>query len=360
MQPLTQRDRYVPLDILRGLALFGVLLVNLLTIFRVSLFAHIAGTDLPDDAAGRIISTITAVFLEFKAFTLFSFLFGAGIAVQMERLSSRGGATVFLLRRFLVLLAIGIVHLVLIWNGDILTLYAVSGLLAIPLLRLPNLAMAIAGVVLIWFSYVGTLPIHFPNMQALQKHALEANSVYAGGSYVEIFAFRWRETKEFMGPLLLLTLPQTLGLNLLGAAAWRSNLLTARRNLWLPTFLVSAAIGAAGSLLHIRLVANVSLAITYAAAVLLWIPKAPLLAAGGQMALTNYLAQSLVFCLIFYGYGLGQFGRLGVVTTTAGGIVFYLAQLIFSRWWLDRFQFGPVEWLWRSLTYERRQPMRKR
>ena len=138
MQPLPQADRYLPLDILRGLALFGVLLVNLLTLFRVSLFAHITGSDAPGDDAGRIISTLVSLLLEFKAFTLFSFLFGIGVAVQVERVSSRASAANFLLRRFLVLLVIGLTHLLLIWNGDILTLYAVCGLLVIPVLRLPT------------------------------------------------------------------------------------------------------------------------------------------------------------------------------------------------------------------------------
>lgn len=97
------------------------------------------------------------------------------------------------------------------------------------------------------------------------------------------------------------------------------------------------------------------LAFAYAAAVLLWIPTAPLLAAGGRMALTNYLTQSFVFSFVFFSYGLGLFGRLTLLPCVIGGAVFYLAQLVLSRWWLRHFYFGPVEWLWRSLTYGKRQ-----
>ena len=154
-----------------------------------------------------------------------------------------------------------------------------------------------------------------------------------------------------------MTLPKTLGVILLGVAAWRSDPLTKRRNLLPLIFVISATAGIAGTALHMDLAAHVPLAFAYAAAVLLWIPNAPLLAAGGQMALTNYLTQSVVFSLVFYGFGLGQFGRLQVLPVTAAGIAFYLAQLAFSRWWLRSFHFGPVEWLWRSLTYGRRQPM---
>ena len=82
-------------------------------------------------------------------------------------------------------------------------------------------------------------------------------------------------------------------------------------------------------------------------------------AAAGQMALTNYLTQSLMLGLIFYGYGLGLFGRLAPAPVFAFGIAFYAAQLSISQWWLRRYRFGPVEWIWRSMTYGRRQPMRR-
>ncbi len=357
MQPLAQKDRYAPLDILRGLALFGVLLVNLLTVFRVSLFAHITGSDAPADAAGRLISAIVSMLIEFKAFTLLSFLFGAGVAIQMDRASNRAGAERFLLRRFLVLLVIGLIHLLLIWNGDILTLYGLCGLLLIPFLRLPTALIAVAGAVLILVSHFGGLPIEFPATHTLHTQAAEAARVYADGGFVEILVFRWTETRNFILPLLLLTLPKTLGVMLLGLASWRSDLLTGRRDLWPPILVVSAAIGITGTALHLDLAAHVPLAFAYAAAVLLWIPSAPLLAAGGQMALTNYLTQSIVFCFVFYGYGLGQFGRIGVLPAAAAGIAFYLVQLVFSRWWLRRFRFGPAEWFWRSCSYGRRQPM---
>jgi protein-S-isoprenylcysteine O-methyltransferase Ste14 len=232
----------------------------------------------------------------------------------------------------------------------------VCGLLLIPILRLPTASIAVTGAVLIVYSYLGVIPIHLPTMESFQAQAAAATRVYAEGSFVQILAFRWRETNNFIVPLLLLTLPRTLGVILLGVAAWRSNLLTTHRNFWAPILLVSGTIGIVGTALHSDLAAHVPLAFAYAAAVLLWIPRAPLLAAGGQMALTNYLTQSVVFSLVFYGFGLGYFGRLGVASTTAAGLAFYLVQLVFSRWWLLRFHFGPAEWLWRSLTYGRRQP----
>ena len=353
MKPMSSADRHVPLDTLRGLALAGVLLVNLLTLFRVSLFSHIAGTDASAEPAGRLIASFVHTFLEFKAYTLFAFLFGAGVAVQIERISLHHSATRFLLRRFVILLFIGLIHLLLIWNGDILTLYAICGLLLIPALRLPTLLMAIAGAGLILVS----LPVAFPSTQALALHGAAATHAYSTGSFVQILVFRWHETNRLMLPLLFMTLPKTVGIMLLGAAAWRSKLLTDRRRLWLPIFIIGSTIGLTGTLLHLDFAAHVPLALAYAAAMLRWVPNSPLLAAGGQMALTNYLTQSIVFCLVFYGYGLGQFGRLEVLPTAAAGLAFFIAQLAFSRWWLRHFHFGPGEWVWRSLTYGQRQPL---
>jgi uncharacterized protein len=108
----------------------------------------------------------------------------------------------------------------------------------------------------------------------------------------------------------------------------------------------------------------IPLAFAYAATLLLWSTRpqertAGLLAAAGRMAFTNYIVDSIVFGFLFYGYGFGLFGRLGSAVAALIGIALYIAQLYLSRWWLARFHFGPLEWLWRSMTYGRRQPMRK-
>jgi uncharacterized protein len=111
--------------------------------------------------------------------------------------------------------------------------------------------------------------------------------------------------------------------------------------------------------------AYVPLALAYAAGLFLWLdparpgPLARPFAAAGQMALTNYLTQSVVLSFLFYGYGLGLFGRLGPAEAALIGAALYAAQLALSRAWLRRFRFGPAEWLWRSLTYGRLQPMRR-
>ncbi|MGH6608692.1 MAG: DUF418 domain-containing protein, partial [Burkholderiaceae bacterium] len=151
LQPVT--ERVVALDALRGAALLGVLLVNLEVGFRVSLFQQMLT---PHTHAGWInyaVDLLIAWVFEFKAFTLFSFLFGAGVGVQTERAAAHQHQPArFLARRFAVLLVIGLGHMLLIWNGDILTLYAVCGLLLIPLVAIPARWLAVLGLAVIVLS----------------------------------------------------------------------------------------------------------------------------------------------------------------------------------------------------------------
>jgi plasmid maintenance system killer protein len=145
-QPTASDERYVALDVLRGLALFGVLLINLHTLFRVSLFEHILHFHTEPGTWNHVADVLLAGLLETKAVSLFSLMFGIGSAIQAERAAARGvNVTRFLVRRYLVLLALGLCHWCLIWNGDILTLYAVCGLLIVPFMRLPAWMLAVLG-----------------------------------------------------------------------------------------------------------------------------------------------------------------------------------------------------------------------
>jgi uncharacterized protein len=342
--------------VLRGLALFGVLLVNLDGAFRVSLFEHILHT--PTDATSVLIAAV----LEFKALAIFSFLFGVGTAIQAERAGPRGiGVGRFLTRRFAVLIGLGLVHMLLIWNGDILVLYGVCGLLLLPLRRLPPLALALCGVALILLPHVISVPIPFPSVPVMTARAALATRIYSIGSFTEIVTLRWSEV-PFIVPLYFSVLPQTSGLMVCGAAAWRSGVLREperHRTLLLAAAIVAGALGAATR-------EPIPLACCYAACVLLWITPARAtgiaapFAALGRMAFTNYLAQSVILGFIFYSYGLGLFGRLSPAAGAAIGVAIYAAQLVFSVAWLRRYRFGPAEWLWRALSYGRVPPMRHR
>ncbi len=369
---------------MRGFALFGVLLVNLLYFFRVSLFERILVFHTNPGWVNHAIDLLVAEFLEFKAFGLFSLTFGIGVAIQAERAQRRAdGIALFLARRFFILLAFGICHLVFVSNVDILTLYAVCGLLIIPLLRLPAAVLALAGLSAAYLpSWFPRGPM-LPPRAVLHAHAVAAARMYSQGSFGAELTFRWRETQHLIAPLLIGSAQRTFGLMLLGVALWRLGVVREpgryRRVLW-TVCLGGGIIGLLNTAADVLsqssgrpsgfasplkvFGSDLPLVLAYAAGLLAWRPSARAglwtapVAAAGRMALSNYLTQSLIFAMVFYGYGFGLFGRLDTATAAILGVALYLGQLWFSGWWLKRYSFGPFEWVWRSLTYGYRQPMR--
>jgi uncharacterized protein len=371
--PLLPSERIDALDVLRGLALFGVLAINLVTAFRVSIFEQFlseAGATSPLD---RAVEAFLLLAVDMKAFAVFSLLFGVGLAIQFERLEGNPHRTLLLTRRLLVLLAIGLLHLFLIWNGDILTEYALAGFVVLPFLFGPRWLLAAAGLLFLGlYLAMPLLPpvVAFPDAGWMRQHVAEARQIYGSGTFSEILAFRIQEVPAIL-PLHIFVFPRTVALFLFGAFAWRTGILrraAANKQLLFRIAAVGIAVGTGLTFATRSEVLSglgpVLLALGYAAGiiaivnlprgrrVLAW--AAPL----GRMAFTNYLAQSVIFGWIFYGYGLGLFGRLGVAAALASGIAVYAAQAAFSTWWLRHYWYGPVEWLWRTLMYGVPQPMR--
>jgi len=361
--PLVPANRLVELDILRGLALFGVMAINLVFEFRVSIFEQFLPLNEIASPLDRAVEAFLDRAITLKAFALFSLLFGAGLAIQFERLPVKR-RVVLLLRRLVVLLAIGLLHMTLIWNGDILTEYALAGLLALPFLFGPTWLLATSGLLFLGLyltPYLSQL-VPLPDTSSMAHHVLDARSVYATGSFSEVLSFRLGELRA-IAPLHVWIFPRTIALFLLGAFIWRTGVVQrASDNRWILFGVALAAvmvtIGAG------RELATVTLAFAYGASIIGLAstqPGSKLLgwaAPLGRMAFTNYLAQSLIFSWVFYGYGFGLFGQVGASAALAFGVVVYVVQVFFSRWWLLRYSFGPVEWLWRTLMYGRAQPMK--
>jgi len=304
----------------------------------------------------------------------------------VERMQLRGAAAIspFLLRRFGVLLGLGLCHMFLIWDGDILCLYAICGFVLIPMVRLPTaflVALGVAAIALTFAPFTGAL---IPSEGAMRAHAVTATRIYAQGTFGQIFELRWREIWSFIVPLLVNAFPKTLGLMMLGLAARHSGVLknTAQHRVFLASIFVGlTALGAIATTLIfisaasqkptplppmlLEVLSYVPLGLGMTAGLALWLswprtgPIVSLFAAAGQMALTNYLTQSILFSLVFYGFGLGLFGKLAPAPTAGIAIAVFAAQMFVSRAWLRRHRFGPVEWLWRSMTYQRLQPMKR-
>ena len=376
-------DRLTSIDTLRGLALFGVLLVNLVSEFRVSIFQQFLPKDGPSPLQDRIVETFVSLALEMKAFALFSFIFGIGLAVQFERLSRLGNAYLLLIRRLVVLLILGLIHLLFIWNGDILTEYAIAGLLVLPFLSAPSRVIA-AGFIMALAFYVTmpmmSLPISWPDLDTLQRHVAQANIAYTKGNLVDVWRFSIHELPLLL-PLHIWIFPRTIALFLFGIFVWRAGVLQRQeqyRKLMLTVacggIVAGAAMttaSAAGTLAQwgtfgtvLAGLTSVVLAAGYGATVLALVrhPVAgrvlQVFAPMGRMAFTNYIMQSVIFGFIFFGYGLGYFGQLGAAQTLLIGVAVYSMQALLSSWWLSRYHYGPLEWLWRTLMYGVKQSMR--
>ncbi|WP_394849430.1 DUF418 domain-containing protein [Pendulispora brunnea] len=387
-EPIARQARIEDIDVIRGLALFGVLMMNLVTAFRVPFWNS---SSPPGQGLDYVVHRLLVVLLANKAMTLFSILFGAGLAIFLERASAREAHPMRLLcRRLFFLLAFGLAHLFLVWDGDILISYALFGMVALLFIRRSTtvILVAIAACLAIpslevlspWVVSVMNPPASAPNDEALR--------IYQGISYLDIFHYRAHEAVTHIWRGYVTYWPHELKNMLIGILVWRSGILRApleRLRLLRWTALVGIVAGSTFPIYRIvvfelyhpppgppapgRLLAHwftvTIFALGYGAGILLllrrtrlgkWVAAAAPL---GRMAFTNYLTQSLVFSTLFYGYGFGLIGKLGTAKTAAIGIVFYILQGIFSTIWLRHFRFGPFEWAWRSLTYGKWQPFRR-
>ena len=369
---------------MRGLSLAGVLVANLLFSFREPMSVAYLGADRARPFADRFAEALVQFAIQGKAITLFSVLFGAGLAIQAERFARFGRAEPWLARRLVVLLAVGLAHLTLFWNGDILTEYALGGLLVLPMLqaRVRTLAAVAAALYALSIAIPLTPWVSWPDDAALLREIEDATRIYGDGSWLEIRGYSLHEWRIF-SPLPYTVFTATPALMLLGILSWRCGWWHVARRPARALAIVAATGMGAGLLLTAiaasdarynavlpayvaGCLAPVVLAAGYAAFILrvldagLLRRACALAAAAGRMAFTNYLVQTLVFTTLFYGYGLGLMGEMGAATALAGGIAGYVLQCVASRMWLARFRFGPMEWAWRSLTYGRRQPFLRR
>lgn len=368
--PVVPAERVDAIDVVRGVALFGVMAINLLTEFRESIFQQFL-PPLAESPADRVTDAIARFGLDMKSFSLFSFLFGVGLAIQYERLGRHGAPLHWLWRRLWVLLVFGLIHLLFIWNGDILTEYAVAGFLVLPLLLVSDGMLWLAATAcLVFFALMPLLhlPIPDPAQPWLRQHVAAANVAYGQGTFIQEHRFSFHEVAD-MVPLHLWVFPRTLGLFLLGVISWRAGLFVKPYENCVRIAMLAVVLTSLGVVLtHAdgRITGRIAppiLALGYGATLVWLVEFTPLrrllraFAPLGRMAFTNYIAQSVIFSLLFYACGLGLYGRLGSTATLLLGTGVYAAQMAVSAWWLRHFRFGPLEWLWRSLMYGRRQPM---
>lgn len=392
-------ERVRLLDALRGFAVFGILLNNILVFSGYFLLPPERIVELGHPTLDHLTHWLGTFLVEGKFYSLFSFLFGLGFAVQMQRAAQRETPFVPLFKRRLsVLLGIGLAHALFLWFGDILSIYAGIGFL------LPYFRHCSDKTILRWAAGLLVTPIAIYSLMVVLRlpdpyAALEAfvdptgekilNS-FTNGTYPQIFVANLHGlTFRYVELLYTSRIPKVLAMFLLGFYSGRRELFSLAET-HLPMIrrvcgwgvvlglvgnaalaqLMEMGVESPPSPLGILQTAAYalgvpSLCLFYLCAISLlwqrplWRVRLSVLAPVGQMALSNYLLQTLLCVTIFYGYGFGYFGSVGATSSTGLAVLIFALQIGMSHWWLKRFQYGPLEWLWRSLTYGQRQPLLK-
>lgn len=389
--PTRSDERIVAIDVVRGFALFGVLWMNLQGhdgwAITPAMFAA-----MPTQAIDEYLAPIAKWLMAGKAQTLFSILFGFGFANMMSRLESRGlPAGRIFLRRLTILLAVGMADMLLLWDGDILLPYATMGFLLYALRGLSARTLLYAGLFLslaMWPLVFLAVDIFYGGVApwaAAGDKGLEIRSqLYQQSDYPAYVAALWRAWWIELLPQIMMFgfFGQILGRFMLGAWLFRKGWLQqphAHKDMFAKVAGIGLSLGLALSamaiwndgllqmptwlMMFVRSVGNLVLAAGYAAALVHLVISGRLgwlfagLGAVGRTALSNYLTQSFFYLFVIYGFGLNLLPYLGATLSLALALGFFFLQMMVSRWWMDRYRFGPLEWLWRSATYGERQPM---
>lgn len=400
--PVGERDRILALDVLRGFALLGILVPNIQAYSMVSA-AYRNPTAYGDFTGGNfVVWYCTNLLFEQKFMTLFSAMFGAGIVLMTGRVAAadqRPAARHY--RRMLWLLLFGIAHAYLLWYGDILFAYGIAGLVVYWLRNWrPARLIAMAFLFLAVGSGISLLSgmsmPYWPAEQIAEFREEWKPSPEVVAHELEVYRGSWLQQMQLRAPtafffetflLLILMFWRAGGLMLMGMALFKLNIINGLRS---PSFYATAAVVGLGIGLPLVAIENqINLSrdfalkysfffgaqINYWASLLIsfgymsiimlmcksgwlsWLRSS--LAAVGRMALTNYIAHSVICTTIFYGHGFGYFGYLERTQQLGVVVAIWLLQLIVSPLWLARYRFGPLEWLWRSLVYQQRQPLRR-
>ncbi len=392
--PTTARERHVILDALRGLALLGIALANFPEFGLWTFLSAEQQAAMPTAEADRWVRLGQYMLVDGKFYTIFSLLFGVGFSLILMRHSRR-----LFVRRMLILVAIGFCHLMFVWSGDILLLYAIGGLLLTLFVKLSDRALLwIAGLLILLPIGLDALtefrgvdfsgPLYDAwwreaNAQGISEENF-ASWLRDAKSYPEMFAFLRQGAVERMWEFVSgHRLPKVVGLFMLGYLIGKRRLYARLEELplkeMLATFLLLSlplsyiyawsAVCAHpwGLTVHSALYALSVIPLGFCYILIFALlykhhrNTVPfrLLAAPGRMALTNYIGQSLIGILLFYGFGFGLGTRLGLWHIELVAAAVFLIQIPLSLLWLRLFRFGPLEWIWRMLTYGRWLKLRK-
>ena len=398
--PTTAKERHVILDALRGLALLGIALANFPEFALWTFLSADEQQAMTTADIDGVVRYMQYLLVDGKFYTIFSLLFGVGFSLIL----SRHPVSLFM-RRMLLLAVIGFCHLMFIWSGDILLLYACGGLLLPLFIRLKDKALLAVAVVLIVLpvgldalTEFGGIDFARPFYDAWWAEASRqgiteenfATWLRDADSYPKMFAFLCQGACERMWEFVEgHRLPKVVGLFMLGYLIGKHRLYARFEELPLrKVCFVAFAVGVPMSILYawsathghpwgqtvhslLYAASVIPMAVGYVTAMCMWYQICQLsarpkdacyqwdarifnwLAAPGRMALSNYISQSLVGVLLFYGLGFGLGCSFGLVYVELTAFAVFVLQIVICKWWFRHFRFGPLEWVWRMLTYGR-------
>jgi uncharacterized protein len=405
LTPTQSADRLAIIDIIRGFALLGILTVNMSLFYSPAIYMDILGLEQGQSLIDRLAVYGMDIFIQGKFYPMFSFLFGFGFIIFIERAEQKGYKAGFLyFRRLLVLLIIGVAHAFLLWFGDILITYA---LLAMFLLlfrkRQPKTiliwAVSLVLITLLMAGFFIGISLHVQNVnpEAMKAGYMEylryaevqleqSYQAYGEGSFADIYAQR-KEDLSFLYSQSFILFPFILAMFLFGLFAAKIRIFQQVqehsrfiRKVWIGSLLVSIPM----VLLELYSSANVSemestmfdfyyllghllsgasMCFFYISSLTLITNKNGLvqqlapIGKVGRMALSNYLLQTILCTTFFYSYGFGLYGKVSPASGVIITLVIYGMQIVLSHYWLTRYSFGPAEWIWRNFTYGKIQPI---
>jgi uncharacterized protein len=409
IQPTPGKSRIQALDVLRGFALLGILVVNMpyMNNPMLMVMSDLGMWNALQDTAGLFV--IKALF-ESKFFVLFSFLFGYGFWLFLNKKQDDSSSVVPVFRRRLFyLLLFGIAHVVFLWSGDILVFYALFGFILLLFRRSPDrkavkwaigflLVPVVLSGLMALFVYMGSQnadaraamdQAFSEQAEGMKELVNEAIVVYSTGTFAEMIDMRVKEYTTLL-PGVFFFYPNVIAMFLLGMVAARRRYLhdiNLHHGLYKKLLVWGLGVGLPLGVAYAYIFFNTKLTVPslftflsaiitgfgspllmfgYLSAILLLLQGGyfkklmEMLASIGRMALTNYLMQSVITSILFLNWGFGFYGQVTILQGLGLTVAIFILQIIFSSVWLRYFRFGPLEWLWRSLTYQSFQDMRRK
>lgn len=385
--PLGESERLSWIDAARGLAILGIFMVNV-PAFNAPYFLYGGAGQFWPSTVSHSVQAVSDIFFQASFYTLFSFMFGFGLQMMKERLDDKHIAyRPVIFRRLIVLIGFGLIHAFLIWHGDILLSYGVFGMVLFAFFQVKARNLVIWAVGMLMFLVIPlTISLYAArdllgnnvNYLAIEK----ANKNYGSGNLLDIWQQNWVDWSYSNSPgslpfLALSLIPMFLFGMAICKKKWLhapSDHLSVIKLTWMLTgilFIVFKAgpylIGhpAWMQLLQDNIGGSAS-AVFYVLSITLmcrteagkrWVLP---LTWVGRMSLSNYIFQSIISFILFYSVGFGLYGRISPLYSLLIVIVVYGLQVVGSKVWLSQFKYGPLEWLWRTLTYGKKQPLKRK